>query len=133
MEVHYVVQMQGGPPMLTDWLQFPVVDKGHVDAMTFCLVEKGMKSGEPSVLMVSGADRQMSQGIGSVIAQTSLDKFIASAVALKALAETHLKWVQREGHASIMPTLDGPARKAILEAIKKELEEWEDVLDEGQD
>lgn len=108
MQIKIIVQKRTDGPQLT-YLKEPVIDLTGNEKMTFCLVEKGMASGEPSVIIVSEDDE------GSICLQTSLDKFLAAAVGMKAAAESQLGWVEKE------------ARKALLEAIQKELQEWDDV------
>lgn len=122
MEVRLIVQKQNDTPQLANIRQ-PVLDLTHNESITFCLVEGGMKSGEPSVLIVS------ENKTGSVVLQTSLDKFLTSGAGLLTAAETRFGWSRPEGYATIMP-LNKEARRALLESLKKELEEW-DTVDEG--
>lgn len=80
-------------------LVFPSGMMVHVqDTLTCVVLEAGMQSGEPSV-MILGIDND---GVG-VVLETSLDKFIMAAMGLKSLAENQLGWKQPEGHASIIP------------------------------
>lgn len=69
-----------------------------VDRLTTAVVEGGMMSGEPSV-MILGVDPN---GVG-VVVETSLDKFLAAAVAMRGLAESRFGWVQPAGYVSLMP------------------------------
>lgn len=116
MEMTLIVQNKDDEPQLTN-LPEPIFDFGNVPSITFCLIEDGMKSGEPSVLIISKTDQ------GSIVLQTSLDKFLAGAVGMTSAAETHWGWKVPEGYATLMPT-DPASRKTLLESIKKELEEW---------
>lgn len=119
MQIKIIVQKKSDGPQLAD-LKQPVIDCTSNDTMTFCLVEKGMASGEPSVIIATEDNE------GSICLQTSLDKFLAAAVGMKAAAESQLGWVEKEGYSTLMP-MEKSARKVLLEAIKKELEEWDDV------
>ena len=119
MKIQIVIQKKTDPPRLAG-LKQPIIDLTQNDTMTFCLVEAGMASGDPSVIIVSEDDE------GSICLQTSLDKFLAAAVGMKAAAESQLGWVEKEGYATLMP-MSKEARKALLEAIQKELQEWDDV------
>lgn len=118
MQITIVVQKKDEPPKLNPCA--PLIDCTNIDAMTFCLMEGGMTSGEPSVIIVSEDNE------GSIALQTSLDKFLAAAVGLKAAAEGQLGWKEKAGYSTLMP-MSKDARKTLLEAMKKELEEW-DVL-----
>lgn len=119
MKIKIIIQKETDEPQLAD-LKRPVIDCTSNDTMTFCLVEKGMVSGEPSVIIVTEDNE------GSICLQTSLDKFLAAAVGMKAAAESQLGWVEKEGYATLMP-MSKEARKALLESIQKELLEWDDV------
>ncbi len=119
MRIKIIVQKKNAAPQLAN-LKQPIIDLTHNESMTFCLVEAGMASGEPSVIIVSEDNE------GSICLQTSLDKFLAAAVGMKAAAESQLGWVEKEGSATLMP-MSKEARKALLEAIQKELQEWDDV------
>lgn len=99
-----------------------VIDLMSNESMTVVVMEKGMASGAPSVVIVS-----QNPG-GTVMLQTSLDKFLMAAAGMKAVAESRFGWVQPEGTFSILPP-DRETRRALLESIKKELEEWEEVDD----
>lgn len=118
MEMKLVVQGKNDEPRLAD-IPEPIFDFSKVSAITFCLIEEGMVSGDPSVIIVSETDQ------GSVILQTSLDKFLAGAMGMVSAAETHWGWKVPEGYATLMPT-DPATRKELLKAIKKELEEWDE-------
>lgn len=118
MEAHIVVQGKNDPPQIE--AVPPMVDLTWNEVITFCVLEGGMKSGEPSVIIVSQDDE------GSVSLQTSLDKFLMAASAMATAAETRWGWKRPEGHATIMPP-DKETRKALLESIKKELEEWDNA------
>lgn len=120
MEMTLIVQGKDDPPQLLNLSQ-PVVDLSHIPKITFCLIEGGMQTGEPSVMIVSKTEG------GSFILHTSLDKFLAGATGMVAAAESRWGWKQPTGYATIMPT-DKKTKKALLEAIKKELEEWDDQL-----
>lgn len=119
MQIKIIIQKKIDGPQLAS-LRQPVIDCTGNDAMTFCLVEGGMQSGDPSVIIVSEDNE------GSIVLQTSLDKFLAAAVGMKAAAESQLGWVEKEGYSTLMP-MEKDARKVLLEAIKKELEEWDNV------
>ena len=119
MEAHIMAQGKNDPPKLVD-LPGPVIDQTHNEVITFCVVEAGMQSGEPSVIIVSSDD------LGSICLQTSLDKFLMGASGMIALAENQWGWKRPEGHFSLMPP-DRETQKALLEAIKKELEQWGEV------
>lgn len=117
MIMHIVSQGKDDPPTLA-YLKRPILDLTHNEEITFCVVEKGMGSGDPSVIIVT------SDTEGSICLQTSLDKFLSGAAAMSAIAETQWGWKRQEGHYSMMP-MEPETRKILLEAIKKELEEWE--------
>lgn len=119
MELHVLAQGKNDPPKL-EGIKQPVVDLSMVDSITMCVCEGGMQSGEPSVIIVTQDNE------GSVVIQTSLDKLIAGVSSVITLAETRWGWVRPEGHATLMPP-DRATQKALLEAIKKELEEWEET------
>lgn len=123
MEVHILAQGKNEPRVVSD-INEPVYNYSHIPIMTFCVVEGGMKSGEPSVVILSDV------GEGTIILQTSLDKFLMGASGMIALAEKKWGWKRPEGHATLMPP-DRATRKKLLEAMKKELEEWDDA--EGDD
>jgi len=118
MEIHLIIQGKDDPPQLRG-LKEPIIDLGQNEKMTLCLVEGGMESGEPSVLIIS-TDRD-----GSIVLQTSLDKFLTGASGMMAAAEARWGWKRPEGSFTLMPP-DKKTQKMLLEAIKKELEEWED-------
>jgi hypothetical protein len=75
---------------------------GHVihvvDNLTCVVIEAGMASGDPSVMILGVSHK----GHGVAI-ETSLDKFLSAGVGLRALAEGQFGWVLPEGHASIVP------------------------------
>ena len=96
-----------------DWLDIP--------RMTMVLNEGGMKSGEPAVTIISQHPQ-----MGAVMLATSLDKFLTAGSGMASYAENQWGWKRPDGHATIMPP-DRETRKALLESIKKELEEWDDV------
>lgn len=118
MEMHIITQGKGDPPQLSN-IPAPVIDLTGNEVITFCVCEGGMFSGDPSVIIVS-SDKD-----GSVCLQTSLDKFMSGAAAMAAIAETKWGWKRQEGMFSLMPP-DKKTGKILLEAIKKELEEWVD-------
>lgn len=117
MEMRIITQGKSDPPQLAN-LPEPVINLTANETMSICLVESGMVSGEPSVIIIS-SDRE-----GSVCLQTSLDKFLMAATGMMAAAQGKWGWKQPDGYATLMP-MDNDARKAILESIKKELEEWD--------
>lgn len=117
MEMRIIVQGKDDPPRASN-LQEPVIMLTDNEVMTLCLIESGMHSGEPSVIIISSDER------GSVLLQTSLDKFLAGASALAGAAESRFGWTQKEGHFTLMPP-DKETRKALLEGIKKELEGYD--------
>lgn len=118
MEAVIITQNRSDPPQLAN-IKRPILDLSDNEKMTFCVIEGGMKSGEPAVLIVSET------ATGSVVLQTSLDKFLMAAHAMTESAKTNWEWEQPEGYASIMP-MEPEARKAFLKSIQKELEEYED-------
>ena len=120
MEARILRQGKNDPPQLQS-IPPVIIDRTHKEDITFCVVEGGMASGEPSVLIVSEDFFQ-----GSVVLATSLDKFLMGASGMAAQAEEHWGWKRPEGHATLMPP-DKETRKKILEGIKKELEEWDEV------
>lgn len=117
MELRVLCQCKKDPPQLN--VTHPIIDLTSNMVMTVAVVEGGMQSGDPSVLIVS-EDRE-----GTVLLQTSLDKFLAAASSMTALAESRFGWKQQPGLFTMMPP-DKETRKVLLENIKKELEEWED-------
>ena len=119
MELVVIAQSKNDHGKLRDIPQ-PVVDLTHNEKMTFCVIEGGMGSGEPSVIIVSSDEE------GSICLQTSLDKLMSGASACAAIAEKNWNWVRPEGHFTMMPP-SREAQKVMLEAIKKELEEWEET------
>lgn len=116
MELHVLGQGKDDPPQLNPTKPVWMLATG---AMTVCVIERGMASGEPSVVVMA-SDEQ-----GTAVIQTSLDKYLAGAISMTAIAETRWGWKKPEGFATIMP-MEPEQRKALLEAIKKELEEWDD-------
>lgn len=123
MEVEILVQGKNETPKLRA-INPPVMDFSNNEKITFCVIEGGMKSGEPSVMIISQDHR------GTAVLQTSLDKFLLAASSMATSAEVGWGWERPEGHASIMPP-DRQTRKFLLESIKKDLEEWDDVDGEG--
>ena len=119
MEIILIAQSKKDPPKLTNIPQ-PVIDLTHNETMTFCVVERGMQSGQHSVIIVSSDED------GSICLQTSLDKLITGVSGCAAIAEKQWGWVRPEGHFTMMPP-SREAQKVMLEAIKKELEEWEET------
>lgn len=72
----------------------------HVpDRLTFAVLESGMESGEPSVMILGVSP----EGIGTAL-ETSLDKLLAAAVGLRGMAEAQFGWEQPTGHATLMPS-----------------------------
>lgn len=118
MEAVLIAQGKNEPPQLSS-LPGPILDLSGNEKMTFAVIEGGMQSGEPAVMIIS------SDSEGSIILQTSLDKLMTAASTLAALAETRWGWTRPDGHFSLMPP-SKEARKTLLEAIRKELEEWGD-------
>lgn len=90
-----------------------------IDNTTFIVMEGGMASGEPSVMILAISPK----GIGVAVEQ-SLDKFLMAAQGMTAFAE-QWGWTRPEGYATLMPP-DKAVRRALLESIKKELEEWDE-------
>lgn len=118
------VHAKGDPPIDRP----PVL--GHVlhstEPLQFVVLEPGMVSGEPSVMI--RVDDQRAAGVGvTVLLETSLDKLIAATSSLVALAESRFGWTRPVGHATLMPP-SRAARRAMLEALVRELREW-DALD----
>lgn len=121
MEMRIVFQGVDDPPRLNDLdLNMSTLDMSNNPAMTVCLIEKGMASGEPSVIILSTEDDV------TVILQTSLDKWLMAATAFVSYAKEHWNWEMLEGYFSLMP-MEKDARKEMLENIKKELEEWDET------
>ena len=118
MEIQIITQGKNDTPQVELATPF-MLDLTGVEKMTFCVVEEGMSSGDPSVIMMV-----IKEDV-TVYTQTSLDKFLAAANGMTALAKTRFGWVQPEGNFSLMP-MEPEMRKQMLEAIKKELEEWDD-------
>jgi hypothetical protein len=100
----------------------PFIDLRSNEKIIFVVNQGGMASGEPSVSIVSTAP-----GVGTVFLATSLDKFLMGAQGMVGMAESKWGWKLPEGYAKIMPDLSKKKRREILESIKKELEEWDDV------
>ena len=119
MNLQFLVQKKTEHSKLA-YLNGPVLDLSSNDTLTLCLVEAGMVSGEPSIVIVSEND------MGSIILQTSLDKYLSGAVMAMSSAQTQFGWKQPDGYASLMP-MDKASRKLLLEKIKTELEEWDDL------
>jgi hypothetical protein len=122
MQMNVLFQKHGDQPVLR-FIKQPVIDLGDNESMTVVLLERGMNSGEPSVLIVSMDDQ------GSVVLQTSLDKFLSAAQAMATGAEQRWGWKRPEGYSALMPP-DRATQKLMLEQIKKELEEWQEVAEE---
>ena len=119
MQITLKVQKQDEPPVLSN-LREPFINFTNNEVMTFCLIQNGMSSGDPPVIIVSENHE------GSVLLQTSLDKLLTAASGLAAMAEAQLGWKRPEGHYTIMP-MDPGVRKQLLENLKRELEKWGDV------
>lgn len=119
MEMRIILQRKDQPPRLTN-LTPPMIDLSANEVITLVLVEGGMQSGEPAVLIVS------SDNEGTVCLQTSLDKYLMGGQSMLSLAENQLGWKRPEGYMSLMPP-DKATRKALLEGIRKELEEWDEL------
>lgn len=116
MEMKIIIQGKNDHPKLRN-IPRPIVDLSSNEKMTVCVIEGGMGSGEPSVMIISSDDE------GSVCLQTSLDKFMMAASAMASAATHHWGWVQQEGSFTLMPP-DEETRKQLLESIKEELEGW---------
>ncbi len=115
MEARIIIQDKNDTPQLADIKQ-PILDCTDNHSITFCVVEGGMASGEPSVIIVSENE------MGSIVLSTSLDKFLAAATAMATGAKAHWNWSLPTGHVTIMP-LYPKVHKALLKSIKKDLEE----------
>ena len=123
MEIRIVAQGKNEPPQLEP-IRGDLLDFTNVEKMTFCVIEAGMASGEPSVIMgIVDHDKVWARPL-TVYTQTSLDKFLTAAAGMEALAKTRFNWVRPEGSVTLMP-MEPEMRKQMLEAIKKELEEYE--------
>lgn len=124
MEARIVVQGKNDPPQLQDLMETGKVfaDFTNNPSITFCVVEGGMKSGEPAVIIASKND-----GV-NVILQTSLDKFLMAAVGMTEAAKERWGWEQPEGYVSIFPMMDPETSKRLLESLKKEIEEIDNGL-----
>ena len=118
MEMVFLIQKKGEEFPAN--LHPPIVDLSNNPQMMFCLVEGGMASGEPAVIIAS-----TSIATGTTVVATSLDKFLTAAAYLKEAAEVHFGWQAPEGSFTIIPP-DKATRRALLESISKELKEWED-------
>lgn len=114
MEMHLVIQGKKDPPRLAN-IAAPIIDLTANERIIFCVVEAGMSSGEPSVIIVSSDDH------GSVCLQTSLDKFMAAASGMAAAAEANWGWQRPEGHWTMLPP-DEATRRMLLKALKQELD-----------
>lgn len=119
MEIRVLSQGLNEGPKLND-LKIPLLDLTSLMHMTFCVLEGGMVSGEPSVVIAVEFNQ------GTVCLQTSLDKLITATNLLITMAETNFGWKRPEGSATLMP-MSKEARKLLLESIKQELEEWDSV------
>ena len=117
MQIDIVAQGLKDPPVLSPHNAY--MDLSRLETMTCIVIEAGMSSGAPSVMIMSG-----STGYGNVLLQTSLDKFVSAAYAMLVMAETRFGWKQSEGSFTLLPP-DKETCKALLEALKKELEEWD--------
>lgn len=118
MHVEIIAQGLNDPPCLRPHAHY--IDASHLETMTCIVIEAGMASGDPSVMIVSDT------GCGKILIQTSLDKFVAAGHVMVAMAETRFGWKQKEGSFTLAP-MDKSVRKALLESIKKELEDWDNV------
>lgn len=128
MEAKIIVQGKNDPPQLLN-LQRPIADFSHNHSITFCIIEEGMSSGEPAVMIISESPQ------GSIVLETSLDKLLMAASGMISAAESRWGWKQPVGHATLMPP-DRETRKAMLQALEKELREWDEaeevVAEEGE-
>lgn len=120
MQMNVIIQGKDDPPKLSNLPQ-PIADFTENEEISVCLIEGGMVSGEPSVIIISSDQN------GSICLQTSFDKWLMATTAMIAAAESCWGWKRPEGFVSLMP-LDNEVRRSLLESIKTELEEW----DEGQ-
>lgn len=123
MEIELIAQPKKGPRQIKNY-SAPIFGPPQSERLTFVVVEGGMQSGEPAVIMIGEDD------FGTFVLQTSLDKLIMGTIGLKALAQSRFGWKESEGHATLMP-MGNVDRKQILLALKKELEEWEAVSEAG--
>lgn len=121
MEAHIYFQGRHDPPRLAA-VQQPIIDLCENETIGFCLCEGGMMSGDHSVVIFS------SDAEGTVAMQTSLDKLLTAAQAMVGYAEEHWGWKRQEGHFTLLPPSKA-TRKTMLEAIQKELQEWDDADD----
>lgn len=120
-EMQILFQGKTDAPKLA-FIPQPVVDMSLNPKMVVCVCEGGMVSGEPSVLIASPSAE------GSLVIQTSLDKFIAAAVAMQEGCKMRWGWVQPAGHATFLPP-SREMRKQMLLQIQKELNEWDEAED----
>lgn len=117
MEIKLLAQGKNDPPGL-GYLSTPILDKTDNESLVMAVIEGGMRSGEPSVIIAS------SDSEGTIYIQTSLDKLLTAAQSLATMAETKWSWKRPEGSFTIIPP-DKDTRKDLLESIKKELLEWD--------
>lgn len=122
MELRVIFQGKNDLPQLE--VPEPIIDFSHISKISFGLIEGGMSSGEPSVLIFSETEQ------GTIILQTSLDKFLTGAQMMSSGATERWGWKRQEGHISF-PPMEKEMRKALLESIQKELKEWDDLDDNG--
>lgn len=118
MEIEIITHGKNSPARILPMNQ-PTIDFSTNPKMMFILHEDGMMNGDPSVMIISSLPE------GTLILQTSLDKFITAASAMATTAELSWGWVRPEGHSSLMPP-DAKTRKELLRCIKKQLEEMGD-------
>lgn len=71
------------------------------DGLRFLVIEAGMESGEPSVIIYG-----ISQFGDGAIMETSLDKLLMAAAGLMGLAEVQFGWERPEGYASLIPNAE---------------------------
>lgn len=124
MQIDLRAQKKDAPPVFPFILE-PVINWSDEEALSMVVAEGVMASGEPAVYILC-----QKQSEGTIILATSLDKLMMAAAGLAGMAEKQFGWKRPEGSATLLPPLDPEMRKQMLEAIKKELEEWEDA---GQD
>ena len=122
MEIQIIASSKKNPQPLN--LKDPIINLTGNEKLTVVVAEGGMASGEPSVLIISQDEA------GAVVLGTSLDKFLAAGQGMAGMAKNLWGWEQPEGYASFLPP-DPETRKALLESIKKELEEWDETNPEG--
>ncbi len=128
MEAKLIFQGKKDPPQLPHLWGPKVIDVSHRESISFVLIEGGMGSGEPSVIIVSEPTGQIPDHPNTFILQTSLDKLLIAAQGFYTGATERWGWKWPAGGFTLMP-MSKAARKTLLESIKKQLEEWDEVED----